>query len=56
MTSETSFIQTSVAVSHDINESFEVIHKLYFNKLNLIARSYISSKQDAEEIVQDVFC
>ncbi|WP_420399465.1 RNA polymerase sigma-70 factor [Flagellimonas sp.] len=55
MATENLFIQTPVAVSHDSNESFEVIHDLYFNKLFLIARGYISSKQDAEEIVQDVF-
>ncbi|ETN94355.1 RNA polymerase sigma-70 factor [Zhouia amylolytica] len=33
----------------------ELLFKLYQNKLMCIAKSYISNKEDAEEIVQDVF-
>ncbi len=36
-------------------EAFEVLFELYYNKLLYIARNYISSKEDTEEIVQDVF-
>ncbi len=36
-------------------EAFRILFTLYYTKLLYVAQSYISSKEDAEEIVQDVF-
>lgn len=36
-------------------EAFKVLFELYYNKLLYFAQSYISNKEDAEEIIQDVF-
>ncbi|UGU15441.1 RNA polymerase sigma-70 factor [Sinomicrobium kalidii] len=35
--------------------AFELLFKLYYDKLYHIAKSYVRNEQDAEEIVQDVF-
>jgi RNA polymerase sigma-70 factor (ECF subfamily) len=35
--------------------TFEVIYKLYYDKLLHIAISYLGSKEDAEGVVQNVF-
>ena len=37
------------------DEFFAVLYDLYFQKLYKIAYGYVSSKEDAEEIIQDVF-
>ncbi len=36
-------------------EAFKILFRLYYAKLFYIAQSYTSSKEDAEEIIQDVF-
>lgn len=36
-------------------EVFDEMYKLYYSKLYSIALAYVSSNEDAEEIVQDVF-
>lgn len=36
-------------------EAFKILFELYYGKLLYVAQSYISNKEDAEEIVQDVF-
>ncbi len=36
-------------------EAFKILFELYYAKLLYIASNYISSREDAEEIVQDVF-
>ncbi len=35
--------------------AFEILFKLYRSKLLYIASQYITSKEDAEEIIQNVF-
>ncbi|GGF38996.1 RNA polymerase sigma-70 factor [Echinicola rosea] len=39
----------------DGNKAFELLFKLYFDKLLHLAKYYLNSTEDAEEIVQDVF-
>ncbi len=46
--------ETSLKHLND-NEIFDVLHVLYFQKLFCVAHSYVSSREDAEEIIQDVF-
>ncbi|TSE11476.1 RNA polymerase sigma-70 factor [Aquimarina algiphila] len=36
-------------------EAFKILFELYYSKLLYVAKNYISSTEDAEEIVQDVF-
>ncbi len=36
-------------------EAFKILFELYYAKLLYLAKSYVSNKEDAEEIVQDVF-
>ncbi|WP_226293995.1 RNA polymerase sigma-70 factor [Aquimarina algicola] len=36
-------------------EAFKILFELYYSKLLYVAQNYISNKEDAEEIVQDVF-
>lgn len=36
-------------------EAFKVLFELYYGKLLYFAQSYISNKEDAEEVIQDVF-
>ncbi len=36
-------------------EAFKILFELYYSKLLYVAQSYISNREDAEEIVQDVF-
>lgn len=46
----------AVAIETSENvEFFESLYTLYYEKLYFFAFSYISSKEDAEEIIQDVF-
>ncbi|MCK0147228.1 RNA polymerase sigma-70 factor [Arenibacter sp. F26102] len=37
------------------NGEFDIIFKLYYPRLLLIANNYVASKEEAEEIVQEVF-
>lgn len=47
---------TTTSLKHlKSKEMFDVLHALYFQKLFCVAYGYVSSKEDAEEIVQDVF-
>ncbi|WP_438711986.1 RNA polymerase sigma-70 factor [Aquimarina muelleri] len=43
----------------NINEgnkkAFKILFELYYSKLLYVAQNYVSNKEDAEEIVQDVF-
>ncbi len=43
------------SINEGDTEAFKVLFELYYAKLLYIAQSYISSKEDAEEIIQDVF-
>ncbi len=46
----------SIKIEQPQNEElFDVLYDLYYQKLYIFAYSYISSKEDAEEIIQDVF-
>ncbi|MDY8135800.1 RNA polymerase sigma-70 factor [Aquimarina sp. 2201CG5-10] len=36
-------------------DAFKILFELYYGKLLYVARNYIAVKEDAEEIVQDVF-
>ncbi|WP_281986269.1 RNA polymerase sigma-70 factor [Aquimarina aggregata] len=36
-------------------EAFKIVFELYYSKLLYLAQSYISNREDAEEIIQDVF-
>ncbi|PKV51210.1 RNA polymerase sigma-70 factor (ECF subfamily) [Aquimarina sp. MAR_2010_214] len=36
-------------------EAFKILFELYYGKLLYVAQSYVSNKEEAEEIVQDVF-
>ncbi|MDO6518620.1 RNA polymerase sigma-70 factor [Zobellia uliginosa] len=46
----------SIAIEQSQNQDFfEILYNLYYQKLYLFAFSYTSSKEDAEEIVHDVF-
>ncbi|SHI39878.1 RNA polymerase sigma-70 factor [Aquimarina spongiae] len=43
------------SINEGNKEAFKVLFELYYGKLLFVASSYISNKEDAEEIVQDVF-
>ncbi len=51
-TASYSFIKN---INEGNEEAFKVLFELYYGKLLYFAQSYISNKEDAEEIVQDVF-
>ncbi len=56
MTYRTLLTNTDVSPKQLKDEGmFGILHNLYFQKLFNIAYGYTSSKEDAEEIVQDVF-
>ncbi|UNY97528.1 RNA polymerase sigma-70 factor [Zhouia spongiae] len=37
------------------DEAHELLYRLYYDKLLLVANSYLNNKEDAEEIIHDVF-
>ncbi|SFW41461.1 RNA polymerase sigma-70 factor, ECF subfamily [Sinomicrobium oceani] len=43
-------------LKNDVHKAFEILFRLYFDKLYHIARSYTGNTEDAREIVQNVFC
>ncbi len=42
-------------INNGDEEAFKILFKLYYNKLFYIIQSYISSKEDSEEILQEIF-